>query len=64
MQQIITIPVRYIVAKFELTFLIPILAKIVVNDVATAATNANISHNILSLLSYYILFMEFKKYNF
>lgn len=49
MQQIITIPVRKKVAKLELTFFIPILAKIVVSDVNKAARRASTNHNIISI---------------
>ena len=48
MQHIITIIVLYAVAKFDLTSLIPIFAKIVVSDVATALISANNNQFILS----------------
>ncbi len=49
--KIITIPVRYNVAKFELTFLIPILARIVVMDVKNAASKAKIIHIIPPIIN-------------
>lgn len=45
-------PVRKKVAKSDGTSLIPILAKMVVNEVASAAINANISQSIFPFFPY------------
>lgn len=45
--QIHTMKVRYAVAKFEFTSLIPIFARIVVNEVNTAPINVTINQTVL-----------------